>query len=939
MNIIYFYSSKDFSAREWGLFKTHTLLSEKPIMFNITKKFYETVSKFSHKVAFGYKADGRWHYLSYKELKEKILSFSSFIKKKGIKKGDRVAIILENTAEWPLTFFGTIFLGAIPVPIDYQSSVDELGDILNDSGSIAVFTDTKTQNEKINKLDISFLKHRMIVDSQEFRDSIAGCKPEPVDTAASQEDTASVIYTSGTTGEPKGVVLSHKNLVSNSVSLFECRLFTLNDSVLAALPLHHPYPLMATVLLPLLNGGKAYFAGNILRSDILSKTMKETNPTFFIGIPEFFNRIYKNIDDKLNGMPFIKRGVVVFMVLSSFFIKKLTGFNLPKIFFKKIHLRFGKSVRVFVTGGAKLSEDVETFLRKFGFIIIQGYGITEASPVVTLNPLSKPKIGSIGKPLKDVEVKLDIKNEYNTSEVPEGKKAGEILVKGPNVMKGYYNKPEMTRETLRGGFLRTGDIGYSDDESYLFITGREKDIIVLSSGKNIYPEEIEKIYMSAGPVREMCVFDIPSRDSADKDTILGAVIVPDHEIIKKYGEVNLRHLIKPRLDEVSKKLSSRKRISRFAVSLEELPKTRLGKLKRNDIKKKFLDKVMTEKKTEESAKKSISEKEKEYLEEDINRVIVSYIKEETSQDLIRPDDLLEELGIDSLGRIELSAGIERIFGTRLDTGIFLQSFTVKELIENIKTALPEDAKPKKKTPRRADWKKLLSEKPGLSDLKKIDLNPGLISYLAGFIFLYLARTIFKIFYSLEVRGTENIPDKGPFIIYSNHVSYFDGLLIASSLKRRPRLDLFYIGFRIFFDVFIIRRLIKIGRIIPVDFTTRLLEALKISYYVLENGKSLCIFPEGERSPDGKIHKFKKGFGILAKESNVKILPVLIEGAYEAWPRSSKFPGRHPIKVIFGEPFMAEAAIGLCKEKELKDDYEKLSEGARRILIGVRKNAK
>jgi len=905
-------------------------------MENLIQRFHKTASLFPTKIACGYKENNKWVFLSYEELKKEVNSYFSFLEKNNIEKEDRVSIILENTIEWPLSFLGIIQKGASVVPVDYESNSNEIEAILKDSGSIAVFTDKRTFSEKLKKINVNSLKKIFITDEADFKNNISQCQKTHEKKAYDSSSTACILYTSGSTGEPKGVVLSHKNLLSNAESLIRCNVFTEKDSVAAVLPLHHPYPLMATLFLPLFTGGSSFFAGNILRSDLLSETAKEVNPTFFITVPEMLNLIYKNIKSNIKNLPFFIRPFVNFLILFFNTVRMLTGINGNKLLLNKAHRKFGKNMRILVSGGARLDEEVELTLRKFGFPLIQGYGITEASPVVALNPLNKPKEGSVGLPLPGIEIRIDVAPKFKRADLPEEYEVGEVLVKGSNIMEGYFGNVELTRETLKDGWLYTGDIGYLDKEGYLFLTGRSKEIIVLSSGKNIYPEEIEKAYMKETPAREICVFDVPRRHKDEKDTTLAALVVPDTELIKKYGEMHLRSLIKTRFDNVSKSLPPRKRISRFELNLEELPKTRLRKIKRYEVKEKFLALLQEKNKRIKPDEKKLTHEDKAYLEEDINKDIVEYLKKETGEYKILPDELLEDIGIDSLSRIELSAGLEKLFDSSLDARIFLQSFTVRELIEKIKRSLPQDIKTEKlkSDDFKINWREILNKALEEKNLKKIDLNPSFFSWLGGFLFLGIIGLIFKLFYNLTVEGKENIPEKGPFIIYSNHVSFFDGLLIASSLKKRPRLDLFYIGYRFYFDVPVIRNLIKVGRIIPLDFTTTLLEALRSAYFVLKNGKGICLFPEGERSLDGNIMKFKKGFGILVKESSSLVLPVLIKGAYEAWPRGAKFPRLNPIKVKFGKPVFPEKLEKIGKASEIKDSYDAVSEGARKVLLSM-----
>jgi len=258
-----------------------------------------------------------------------------------------------------------------------------------------------------------------------------------------------------------------------------------------------------------------------------------------------------------------------------------TGMNPAKHFLRSVHGRFGSKMRLFLSGGAKLDEGVSENLFKYGFTILEGYGLTETAPALTFNPIGKTKFGSAGIPVPDVEIKVIDKNT-------EG--VGEVVARGPNIMKGYYKKEKETLEVIKDGWLHTGDLGYVDDDGYLFLTGRKKEVIVLSSGLNVYPEEIEEAYLREAPVEEMCVFEAPM-DKQKETMILWAEMVPDLEFFKKYGEVNLQAVIKERVDNVSRTLPAHKRLMGFTITLDKLPRTLLGKIKRCQVKENHMMRV------------------------------------------------------------------------------------------------------------------------------------------------------------------------------------------------------------------------------------------------------------------------------------------------------------------------------------------------------------
>jgi long-chain acyl-CoA synthetase len=865
---------------------------------DLARAFKESAAKHSGRTAVQYREDGKWIDLSYEGLKDRVEAFSTFLSEKGVRKGDRVAIILENGPAWPAIFFATLAVGAIAVPISPDAGAKEIENILADSENILADSGCKLVFDKNSDLDAPG-RHR----------PPAEWTPPPV----ALSDTACILYTSGTTDRPKGVELSHGNLVSNCGALREVNLIVPEDRIISVLPLHHAYSMTVTMLQPLLYGMTVIYPGSVKGEDI-SRAMKDLNPTVFVAVPQIFYSFHKKIIEALNRIPFPLN--LLLNALSAFLygVRKKTRVNLARALFFGLHGKFGKSMRLFVSGGAKLDENVQRALFKLGFTILEGYGLTETSPVLTINPLKNPKIGSVGLPVPGVELKIINKDK---------KGAGEVIARGPNIMKGYYKRDDLSRDVIKEGWFHTGDLGYTDKDGYLFLTGRSKDVIVLSSGLNIYPEEVEEAYLKEVPARGMCIFEVPAKKGMKESRVLWAVVVPDLEFFKKYGEVNLRNVLKERFDNVSKSLAPAKRVMGFSVTLEPLPRTLLGKIKRFEVKNIYTPRIIKEEYEPEA--KELSPEDLKLIESPSGRAITDYLKKQTGvKGAIAPDDSLElDLGIDSLGRIELASGLEKLFNIKIPGDVFGRSFTVRDLILGIsplsasipgldKSGLPRPASipglDKRGCPRQSGdginstyWRTTLSVPPNKQNLQRIDLKPGLWPWFCCFAFTCLLKLFFKAFCNLKVEGARNIPEKGPYILYVNHTSYFDGLLVAAALTKFPRLDLFFVGFRPYFEVPVIRNLVKIGRIIPLDFSAHLLEALRSSYYVLKKGKNLCLFPEGLRTLDGKVREFKSGFGILAKESGARLVPVFLKGAFEAWPRTSKFPRRHPVTVKFGKP--------------------------------------
>jgi long-chain acyl-CoA synthetase len=821
-------------------------------------------------------------------------------------------MLLHNGPEWPALFFGIALIGAVCVPLNPDSPQAEIENILNDSeAAILLVGDTKL-HDKIRGLKCRLLKEIIILESAEFKTKLKNSTPNLSDDAhVAAGDTACILYTSGTTAVPKGAVLSHKNLTANLQSLRKLGLVSAKDSFFSVLPLHHAYPLMVTMLLPLLSGCKVIYSGT-LRSEEFIKAIEKTRPTFFVGVPEIYYLLSKKIKERLNAYPLIRRLLLNILLEFLYAVRRITGANPAKFLLYPLHRGFGGVLRAFVSGGAKLDEEVEKFLFKLGFTVLEGYGLTETSPVLTMNTPRKYKIGSAGTAIPDVELRIDSPAENGI---------GEVVVRGANVMEGYYKRNDLTKEVFKDGWFCTGDLGYLDKDGYLFLTGRSKEVIVLSSGLNIYPEGVETAYSNAPAVKEMCVFDLPAR-KGEAGPLLWAVVVPDLEYFRRFGQVNLRIVVKEQFDDISRSLPPYQRLMGFQIRTEPLPRTLLGKIKRYEVKSRY-SRLLPVGETPK-AEKEESEEDIKLAESDTAKKIIAYLKDKLNiKEKIGVRDLLEiDLGIDSLGRLELASGLEKVFGVAIKDELIGDCFSVKDLIVGIDKLLVHGApkrgpEEKEAVREKKYWRSVLEKAPSPENLVNIDLNPGFLEWLAGFIFLLPIYAVFKLFYRLKVEGIHNLPAMGSCILYANHTSYFDGFIVAVSLRNRPELNLFFVGFRPFFEVPVIRRLIRIGRIIPLDFSSHFTEAMRSCYYILTKGKFLCVFPEGIRSADGEIHDFKKGFGILAKEAGVPLIPILIKGAFQAWPRTAVFPKIHPLRVKIGAPIsvgeLEKEAIGLAKD--------------------------
>ncbi len=472
------------------------------------------------------------------------------------------------------------------------------------------------------------------------------------------------------------------------------------------------------------------------------------------------------------------------------------------------------------------------------------------------------------------------------------------------------------------------------------------DFIVLNSGDKIYPQELESFYTKVAPVKEMCIFIVSGMHGVAKSKILWAIIQPDLDSFREFGEVNLRAVLKERFDNASQSLPYYKRLKNFTVTLEDLPLTNLGKLDRNEIKKIYEPRVIAGKEGALPVSGALSPEDLLLIKSKIGKKILECLKEQSGirRSIILEDSLELDLGVDSLGRIELASCIKSAFSAELKAEAISRAFSVKDLILEIKEALRDakDIPPEDQGAVIGEdyWKEHLDVPPKEETLQMLELTTGYFAWAFRFILTAIDCLIFKVFFSIKEEGAQNVPKEGAYILYGNHTSFLDGPAIGACLPRRPVFQIFYFVFGpYFFRPFVknrvLRNLVKMGRFIPFDFSTHFLEALRSCYFVLKNGKGLCFFPEGLRSTTGEIGDFKKGFGVLAKETGAMLVPVAIIGAHEAWSSTAQYPRRYPIRVRFGKPLLPEDLEKEGLTMGTQDPYEAICLAARKALVELK----
>ncbi len=507
---------------------------------------------------------------TYRQLKDEVIKLKNHLLGLGLQKGDKFAVIGENSPEWAIGYLAIVRAGLVCVPVDRMSTDAEIIHILTRSESKGIIS-SETYLEKIDEIkgEIKNVKH--VIPMADIK-RLPQTKEIPV-TGIDPKGLAVLIFTSGTTGTSKAVMLSHYNIICNIKSVDRFIHIDEKDSLCSIIPMHHTFEGTAGFIFPLFVGAAIYYPLSLKPVDILA-TMKEAKVTCLIAVPLLFEKFVGALYRKISGAPLPTK--VMFNAISG--IGSVVPF-LRKPLFRKVRSEMGLGhLRIACAGGAALTDKVAKALQLLAVPILQGYGLTETAPVLSVSPLEKPKVKSVGVAIPDVDIAID---------EPDENGIGEIIARGPNIMLGYYKDKTATDEVIKEGWLHTGDLGYMDKEGYVYITGRKKSLIVTQTGKNIQPEELEEKIIKSEWVKEVLV--IPRIDQKTKKEQICAMIFPDYERLEMQGqekgagmsEADIQNLYKEIIREVNEDLPIYKKITEFEIRDEEFPKTSTQKIKRH----------------------------------------------------------------------------------------------------------------------------------------------------------------------------------------------------------------------------------------------------------------------------------------------------------------------------------------------------------------------
>jgi len=829
----------------------------------------------------------------------------------GLASGDNVVLLADNRPEWVVGCLAVIAAGGVVVPVDSHLGDRVLAHILADSAPRFVLT-TAERVARLAEVQPGCEERAVLLDAgddprgwQAYRVPAPRSLPQ-----AGADDPAALFYTSGTTGPPKGVPLTHANLVFQIETLRRSGLVGEDERVLLPLPLHHVYPFVMGLLTPLALG-VALVLPHALTGPQIVRALRDTEATILIGVPRLYQALYDGIRQQVQSRGALARAAFDATLALCTALRRRLGWRLDKRLLGSLHRQFGPSLRVLASGGAALPPELARRLQGLGWDIAIGYGLTETAPLLTIHlPWDGPP-EDVGRPVPGVELRID------TDAAPGGARGeGEVLARGPNVFAGYRGLADQTAEAFtRDGWFRTGDIGYLDAGGRLHITGRLSTLIVTEGGKNIQPDEVEAAYEASPVIREVGVLG--------EDGRLVALIVPETRELNGAGE-DAERVVREAVDAIGRRLPSYQRLSRYLLTRESLPRTRLGKVQRHRLAERYREAQRGEGEAPPAGPlplKEMSGDDRALLENPNAARTWEWLAHRYRKHRLTPDTSPQlDLGVDSMEWLNITLELRERVGVELDEEAVARIYSVRDLLSEV-------AQADKPTGR----KRNLREHPehGLTEEQRRWMEPLGPAAAALARFLYgVVRVGMVVLFRLRVRGREHIPSGGPCLITPNHTSYLDPFALCAAMRYRQLRQLHWAGWAgVISGSAVTRFFSRLAQAVPIDPQSRAFSSLAVGATVLKRGQILVWFPEGQRSLTGELQPLRPGIGVFLENFEARIVPVFIAGAYEALPPQRTFPRLfRPISVSFGPALssakLAERGRGETRRERILDALQR-----------------
>ena len=712
-----------------------------------------------------------------------------------------------------------------------------------------------------------------------------------------------ILFTSGTTGRAKGVVLVQRNFTAAPLHAVPRMKVSAHDTMLAVLPLHHVFGTAACFAAALCTGMDLVFVPKV-KGPLILEALSEHGVTILPAVPKMIALFHGSIEHAIRSRGIAARALFGLLSLTSAALGPVLGTKFRKKLFGGIHKKFGGKLNLIISGGSSLSKKCFSYFHRWGFTIVEGYGLTETFGPITLCPGDDPRQGSVGMVLPDNEMKILSPDTFGV---------GEVLFKGETVFTGYFNDEERTKGAFdKDGWFHTGDLGRVDRDGFLYISGRLKDLIVLDSGKNAYPDELEDYYLTSALIEEIGVFGAQVKGKE----IIAALIVPCVSIRRSHSLEKASEIIRNEMSRMGRNLPSYKKITDFFVVYDPLPKTTTIKLKKQELRQWYY--VLRDKSGAAavfqrpfSAIDNALMATKEYKTL-VGHIITAARPLSLKPDAVQPAHNLElDLGLDSLKRLDMLCAVEGAFSIVFpdDAPMTLQTMGDLYTLTMELRSVASGQGPSAACLRERLATAALPASAGKSPKLLTETVPRLAFFLS------------TLLWDVSVEGLENLGAragaKGPLIFCANHQSYLDGLLLLHALPPRIRDATITTGKSEALSSPFLSPFINISSFIPVQRDGDVVQALRLLIAALKNGKNLIIFPEGGQSRTGDMREFKSGVGLLMLETPAAaVVPVRIKGTFDVWP-AGKLPKligakRRRLSITFGTPLTLQDLIVMKK---------------------------
>lgn len=869
---------------------------------DLLELFENSARKHATRVAMRIERNGVKEQYTYQDVQELATRAAGFLASQGIKNGQRVMLLSHNAPEWGMTYFGVMKTGATCIPLDPESRTADIVKFAA-SGEASGIVLSAEMAEKHADLAERLTAAGLSVQLWQFAEVFA--LPDlPIEAERlallpkrkmSANAIASLIFTSGTTGQPKAVMLTHKNFTSMTSMLTSVIDMDTTDGTLSVLPLHHTFEFSAGFLAPLSRGAQITYLEE-LNSESLNKAIQNGHVTGMVGVPALWELLHRRIKNRFQEQGGWFSELMDGLIAANSWLRDKTPLNLGQVLFYPVHQGLGGRIRYFISGGSALNDKIQKDFHGLGFTMLEGYGLTEASPVLTVTrPTNGLMAGSVGYALPGVEVKI-LDPDPVTG-------VGEVVARGPNVMAGYYKNEAATQSALVDRWLHTGDLGRLDEDGNLFLVGRSKEIIVDSNGKNVYPDEIEDLYSDAPFIEELSVVGLPD-ETGEK---IACLVRPNYDHDLALDAAAARRKVEEHFRDISSTLPFYKRVKVLHFTDDELPRTATRKVKRREVVELLESLEDSVKSAARAAVPDSKARDNAWLLD----IVASVSNRSRSE--VSLNSRLADLGFDSLMFVELASAIENAGGVIATPNALNEVHDVRELAALVTRGRTAQARRAAEATRRAEEERQDSEEIYI---------PSLVREIGGRGVDLAQRFFYEKVLDCSYEGRANIPPHVNYIVAPNHTSHLDMGLTKMALGDAGEELVALAAADYFFDNKYKRAYMdNFTNLVPMERSGSLRQSLRHARSFLERGYNALIFPEGTRSLAGEIADFKPIIGYLALACKVGILPVYLWGTHEAYPKGATLLKARKVGARIGQYIDIEELETMTKGMPKADAYK------------------